>query len=76
MHSDDRAEHFTLTPEQRSRLVPNIDVDALERFLQLAGETAEERDSIFELFVQATGQNHSFRVIGAVNNPVFDALLA
>ncbi|MEO7085331.1 MAG: hypothetical protein ABI442_13650 [Gemmatimonadaceae bacterium] len=53
-----------LTPEQRSRLVPNIDVEALQRFLESASTNPEERNFLLQLFTQQPGQNTSFQPIG------------
>lgn len=72
---DDHAQRFVLTPDQRSRLVPNINVDALERFLRIAGETAEDRLALMQFFTQTPGQNQSFHIVGPVNNPTLQALL-
>lgn len=71
----DHTLRFVLTPDQRSRLVPNINVDALERFLRIAGETAEDRLALMQFFTQTPGQNQSFHIVGPVNNPTLQALL-
>ena len=74
--SDDATSHFLLTAEQRSRLVPNINVEALQRFRELAGTNAEERTAFLQLFSQHRGQNASFQLVGAVAaNPQIKALL-
>lgn len=71
----DHTQRFVLTPAQRSRLVPNINVDSLERFLQIAGETAEGRLALMQFFTQTPGQNQSFQLVGPVNDPTLKALL-
>ncbi|MEO8620545.1 MAG: hypothetical protein ABI625_05730 [bacterium] len=73
--SDDPAKPFALTPEQRSRLAPNINADSLERFLQIAGKNAEERNTLLQLFSQAQGRNQSFHIVGPVSDPTLKALL-
>ncbi|HET6680049.1 MAG TPA: hypothetical protein VFG84_02535 [Gemmatimonadaceae bacterium] len=74
---DDETQRFVLTPEQRSRLVPNIDIDALERFLWIAGKTDDERSALLQVFMQQPGHNTSFQVIGTTaSNPTIEALLA
>ena len=73
--SDDVTQRFVLTPEQLSRLVPHINVDALQRFLQIAGKNAEERNTLLALFTQAPGQNQSFQMVGSVSDPTLEALL-
>jgi hypothetical protein len=74
--SDDARSHFLLTAEQRSRLVPNINVDALQRFLEIAGKNAEERNVLLQLFSEHPGQNASFQLVGTVAaNPQIKALL-
>jgi hypothetical protein len=74
--SADPSPHFALTPEQRARLVPNINVDSLERFLQLAASDVEERNTLAQLFMQAAGTNKAFHIVGpAVSDPKLKALL-
>lgn len=73
----DETQRFVLTREQRSRPVPNIDIDALERFLWIAGKTDDERSALLQFFIQRPGHNTSFQVIGTtVSNPTLEALLA
>lgn len=73
---DDLTSDFVLTPEQRSRLVPNINVDSLQRFLQVAAENAEERNALLQFFSQVPGQNQSFQLVGPTNgDPFIKALL-
>jgi len=71
--SDDSTPHFAITPEQRSRLVPNINVDSLERFLQIAGKSAQERDALMQFFMQTPG--HNFYLMGPVSDPTLRELL-
>jgi hypothetical protein len=67
---------FVLTAEQRSRLIPNIDVDALQRFLRVAATDAEERNALLQLFSQQPGVNQWFQVIGTTSSdPSITALL-
>lgn len=73
--SDDLTPRFVLTPEQRSRLVPNINVESLQRFIQIAGKNAEERNALLQLFSQVPGQNQSFQMVGPVTDPTLKALL-
>ena len=73
--SDDLTPHFAITPEQRSRLVPNINVDSLQRFVQIAGNNTEERNALIQLFTQGPGQNQSFQMIGPVSDPTLEGLL-
>ena len=73
---DDLTSEFVLTPEQRSRLVPNINVDSLQRFLQVVAKNAEERNAFLQFFSQTPGQNQSFQLIGPTNgDPSIMALL-
>jgi hypothetical protein len=73
----DETQRFVVTPEQRSRLVPNIDIDALEQFLWIAGKTDDERNAFLQIFTQRPGHNTSFQVIGTTaSNPTLEALLA
>jgi hypothetical protein len=75
--SDGLTPRFVLTPEQLSRLVPNINVHSLQRFLQIAGKNAEERNTLIQLFTQAPGQNQnqSFQMVGPVSDPTLQAML-
>jgi hypothetical protein len=73
--SDSHAQRFVLTPDQRSRLIPNINVDSLEHFLEIAGETAEDRLALMQFFMRSPGQNLSFELVGPVNDPTLQALL-
>ncbi len=73
--SDDATTRFVLTPDQRSRLVPNINVDSLQRFVQIAGKNTEERNALIQLFTQGPGQNQSFQMIGPVSDPILEGLL-
>lgn len=73
---DDPTPDVVLTPEQRSRLVPNINIDALQRFLRVAAKSAEERNALLQFFSQVPGQNQSFQLIGPTNgDPSMKALL-
>jgi hypothetical protein len=65
--------HFVLTAEQRSRLIPNIDVDALQRFLQIAAQTDEGRLGLLQMFSQ--GRNQGFEIIGTVGEPTGNSAL-
>ena len=50
MSSDDKP-IVRLMEQQRSTLVPNIDVDALERFLDYVAKTDENREAMLWWFV-------------------------
>ncbi len=62
MSSDDKP-IVRLTEQQRSTLVPNIDVDALERFLDYVAKTDENREAMLWWFVHRG--NQSTEIIGA-----------
>lgn len=74
--SDDAPSSFVLTAKERSRLVPNINVDALQRFLQIAAASSEERAALLQMFSTQPGQNTSFQLVGATHvDPQLKSLL-
>lgn len=64
-----------LSAAQRSKLIPDIDVDALERFLQHVAITGEDRDALLKVFMQSK-PNTSFQLLGTADaDPTIKALL-
>jgi hypothetical protein len=64
-----------LSAAQRAKLVPDIDVDALERFLQHVATTSEDRDALLRTFTQGK-PNRSVQLLGtADDDPTIRALL-
>jgi hypothetical protein len=61
--SSEESSPLRLTAEQRSKLVPDIDVEALERFLAYVAKTDDNREAFLRMFMQRP--NQSFQIIGA-----------
>jgi hypothetical protein len=69
---------FRLTAEQRAKLIPNIDVDALERLLQRT--SSAERTFLLHMFTQPE-PGESYRIMGnhggdATTNALLDEIWA